>query len=220
MVGLTLVVASIGFADSINPSTIVPALWLASAPRARGIGSYALGVFAIYLAGGIVLVFGPGPSLIAALHHARGPTEHAVQAGGGVLALGFALAVWRSRRRERGGTRVRRTYTRASAFALGAGIMVIELPTAFMYFGAISAILAARPAAPVEVGLLISYNALFAAPLLAVMAVRRLAGERAEQWIASGEALVRRAGAFVLAGVASTAGAALLAIGLVGLLAR
>ena len=219
MFGLTLVVASIAVADSINPSTIVPALWLASAPRARGIGSFALGVFVVYLAGGLVLVFGPGPALITALHHARGPTEHAIQAGGGILALGFGLAVWRSRRSGQHESRVRRSYTRATAFALGAGIMVIVLPTAFMYFGAISAILSARPAAPVEVVLLITYNALFAAPLVAILAVRRLAGGHAEQWIASGEAIVRRAGRVVLAGVASSAGAALLALGLAGLVA-
>ena len=42
----------------------------------------------------------------------------------------------------------RRAHTRASAFALGAGIMAIELPTAFMYFGAISAILAAHHPTP------------------------------------------------------------------------
>ena len=126
MLELTVLVASIGVADSINPSTIVPAMWLASQPRARGLAFYILGVFAVYLAGGLVLVLGPGPSLIAALHHVRGPAEHALQAAGGVLVLCFAFAVWRSGHNGRAESRPRRSYTRASAFALGAGIMAIE----------------------------------------------------------------------------------------------
>ena len=61
---LTLLVASIALADSLNPSTIVPAIWVASSPRAHLV-SFASGVFGTYLAGGLVLVFGPGPVLIA-----------------------------------------------------------------------------------------------------------------------------------------------------------
>src|SRR5438067_412464 len=87
MFGLALVVASIGLADSINPSTLVPALWLASTPQARGVGSFVLGVFAVYLAGGLVLVFGPGPPLIAALHRLGGPVEHGLEVAFGALAL-------------------------------------------------------------------------------------------------------------------------------------
>src|SRR2546421_6808683 len=122
MLGLTVLVASVGIADSINPSTIVPALWLATNPRARGLAFYTLGVFIVYLGGGLVLVLGPGPSLIAALHHIRGVAEHALQAVGGILVLGFAFALWRSRDNERGQSRIPRSFTRASAFALGAGI--------------------------------------------------------------------------------------------------
>src|ERR1700716_2634605 len=90
MLALALLVTSIALADAINPSTVVPALWLASTPRARGLTSYTVGVFVVYLAGGVVLLFGPGPALIAALHHVRGPIEHALQAAGGGVALAFA----------------------------------------------------------------------------------------------------------------------------------
>src|SRR5947207_2553068 len=99
MLPLTLLVASIAIADSINPSTLVPGLWLASGSRGRGLASYTFGVFAAYLLGGVVLVFGPGPAVISALHHVRGPVEHAAQAAGGLVALAAAVAFWRSRRR-------------------------------------------------------------------------------------------------------------------------
>jgi Sap, sulfolipid-1-addressing protein len=219
MLGLILVVGSIGIADSINPSTLVPALWLASTPQARGVGSYALGVFAVYLAGGLVLVFGPGPSLIAALHRLSGPAEHGLEAGLGVLALGLAITVWRSRRSGPVAPRARRSYSRTSGFALGAGIMAVELPTAFMYFGAVSTILAARLTAPAEVSLLITYNILFAAPLLVLLLVLRAAGGHAERWIGLAEKALSRAGPLVLAAVAGVAGAVLVTIGLSGLLA-
>src|ERR1017187_1485835 len=136
MLMLTVLIASIGIADSINPSTVVPALWLASAPRGRGLAIFTVGVFVIYLAGGLVLVFGPGPALISALHHIRGAFEHGLEAAGGVVALGFAVVMWRARGTEHSQRRPRRPRGRRSAFALGAGIMALELPTAFMYFGA------------------------------------------------------------------------------------
>jgi cytochrome c biogenesis protein CcdA len=219
VVGLTILVASIAIADSINPSTIVPALWLAGAPRAHGLASYTLGVFGVYLAGGLVLVFGPGPALIAALHQIRGPAEHGLLAAGGVVALGFAFAMWRSRGRASRDRPVRRFQSRRSALALGAGIMAIELPTAFVYFGAITAILAARPGPPAEVLLLLVYNALFVAPLIAIIAIRRLAGHRAEEWLTSGEAWLRRVGSVALTGAAGIGGATLVVIGISGLLA-
>jgi cytochrome c biogenesis protein CcdA len=218
MLGLALLVASIALADSINPSTIVPALWLASVGSATRLASYTLGVFAVYLAGGLVILFGPGRVLISSLHQLQGPFEHAVEAVGGILALAVAFALWRSRRKIEDRRATRRPQTRASAFALGAGIMSIELPTAFIYFGAISAILAARPSGAVEVTLLTGYNALFVAPLLAILAIRRLAGSRADRWIASAEVRLRYVGQLAITGVAAAAGAALLAIGLTGLL--
>jgi cytochrome c biogenesis protein CcdA len=113
---------------------------------------------------------------------------------------------------------MRRPQTRAAGFGLGAGIMAIELPTAFPYFGAISAILSARTALPVEISLLVAYNALFVAPLIALLAVRRLAGERAERWLSSAEARAYRLGQLALTAVAGAGGTALVTIGVRGLL--
>lgn len=218
MLALTLVVASIALADSINPSTVIPALWLASAPSASRLASYTFGVFAVYLAGGIVLVLGPGPALIASLHQLHGPLEHGLQAIGGTIALALAVFLWCSR--NRGGDRpdARPTHTRASAFALGAGIMAIELPTAFMYFGAISAMLAAHRATSTDIALLVTYNLVFVAPLCALLAARHLAGDRVDRWIASAGDRVRELGRIALSAVAGVAGAVLLTLGLTGLL--
>jgi cytochrome c biogenesis protein CcdA len=188
------------------------------------LASYTLGVFAVYLAGGLALLLGPGPTLIAALHGVRGPVEHALQAAGGAVALAFAVVLWRScrsRAREPLATEPprRRGVARAKAFALGAGIMAIELPTAFMYFGAITAILAAHEATGAEVLLVVAYNVLFVAPLVAIFAIHRFASERAERWLVSNGARVRRTGQLALSGIAGAAGSVFVVLGVSGLLA-
>jgi cytochrome c biogenesis protein CcdA len=195
----------------------VPGLWLARARSVDLLASFTVGVFGVYLTGGLVMLFGPGRALIAAFRHLAGPLEHSLEAAVGVLALGFAIVLWRRRGKTGDQRRRPRLQSRVSAFALGAGIMAIELPTAFMYFGAISAILAARRPAAAEISLVTAYNALFVAPLMALLAIRRLTGPRSEQWIVDAEARVRRLGQLALTGVVIAGGAALVAIGLDGL---
>jgi hypothetical protein len=213
---LTLYVASIAIADSINPSTVVPALWMASRPRAHLV-SFILGAFVAYLAGGLVLVFGPGPVLIAALHHVRGTAEHTLEVGGGLVVLSVSVGLWRSRHSQRITRLPLPGCTRSSAFALGLAIMGVELPTAFIYFGAISAILAAHQAAAVEVSELLVYNTLFVAPLVVILALRRFAGDRIERWLASGSERAMAFAQLLLTGLTGCAGALLLILGVTGL---
>ena len=218
MLALALLVASVAVADSVNPSTVVPAIWMASTPKAR-LGSFVTGVFATYFAGGLVLVLGPGPALISTLHHMQGTVEHGIEAGVGVVVFAVAVGLWRSRHSKTDARLPRPGCSRVTAFGLGVGIMAVELPTAFIYFGAISAILASHRGVAAEIGLLLVYNAVFIGPLVAVLAIRRFAGERAERWLASGwERLVGFAQVLV-AGLTGSAGAALMILGLTGLLA-
>jgi cytochrome c biogenesis protein CcdA len=222
MATLTLLVASIAVADSLNPSTVVPAMWMASTSRSH-LGSFTFGVFVVYLAGGLVLVFGPGPALISAMHHIGGTVEHAVQAAGGVAVLALALGLSRQWRRPRQSRQQSERLPqpgcgRSSAFTLGAGIMAVELPTAFMHFGAISAVLDSHAVAAVQMSLLVVYNALFVAPLVAILLIRRRAGARAERWLATGRERLLGFGQLLLAGLTGSVGAVLLLIGVTGLL--
>jgi cytochrome c biogenesis protein CcdA len=213
---LTLYVASIAIADSINPSTVVPALWMARRPSAHLV-SFTVGVFLAYLAGGLVLVFGPGPVLIAALRHVQGTTEHTIEVAGGLVVLAISVGLWRSRHSQRITRLPRPGCTRSSAFALGATIMGVELPTAFIYFGAISAVLASHQSAAVEVSELLVYNALFVAPLVVILTLHRFAGDRVERWLASGSERVIAFGQLLLTGLTGCAGALLLILGVIGL---
>ena len=55
------IVISIGLADSLNPTTIAPALYLASGERPRErVTEFTLAVFAVYLVGGLMIALGPG----------------------------------------------------------------------------------------------------------------------------------------------------------------
>jgi len=209
---LTLLVASVALADSVNPSTVVPALYLAGAPRGRGLATYTFGVFVVYLAGGLVLVLGPGPALISALHHAGPRFEHGAELAVGLLALAFAVALWRSRSttREPG---PRRFESPASAFALGAGITAVELPTAFVYFGAVSAILSSGVGAGSAIALVVGYNALFVLPLVAIIVLRT----RIREHLGAVMAWTWRRGPVVLAGISALVGVGLVGTGTSGL---
>jgi hypothetical protein len=217
MVGLALLVCSIGLVDSLNPSTVVPALWLAGSSRARVLAAFALGAFVVYLGGGLVLVLGPGPAVISALRGVRGPVEHIVLLIAGVAVLAFGVTVWRSRGETSESSRVRRSYGAPGAFALGAGIMAVELPTAFVYFGAVSAVLAAKASPLFAVALLVAYNTLFVAPLLVILGARCVAGGAVERWLTLGEARIRKVAQVALAGLASCGGTALVVVGILGI---
>jgi cytochrome c biogenesis protein CcdA len=217
---LVALVVSIGIADSLNPSTLGPALLYAVGRHARrDVAEFTVGVFAVSTAGGLVLLFGPGRLLVALVSKPSPHTVHLLELAAGIALLGLAGALWLARAHVARRLGKRHERTARSALLLGAGIMAVELPTAFIYFGAISAVLASHPVAPGTVSLLVLYNALFVAPLVTILVVRRLAGDRGARWLASTWERLIGFGQVLLAGLTGTGGAALLTIGVIGLLA-
>ena len=222
MLALAVLVGTIGLADSLNPSTLGPALVIATGEGAvPRLIAFTVGVFAVSLVGGLVLVLGPGQVLLSALPHPSPKAKHIAQLAGGVVLIGLGVAAWLRRRRlARDLTSDRDGRTGAgvlSALGLGAGIMAVELPTAVPYFAAVAAILGAHGGTAAQVILVGIYNLAFVLPLLLVIAVRAWAGREAAG------ALVRmrrwlgcRAGA-ILASVLAAAGAGLLGLGIAGI---
>jgi cytochrome c biogenesis protein CcdA len=173
---VVLVIAAV---DCLNPSTIAPSLYLATAPAAvRKLVSFTAGVFAVNALGGLVILLGPGQALVTLIPHPDPHARHLFELFLGLALLPLAGVLWL--RRVRVADRIARSQERVdrSAFLLGAGIMAAELLTAFPYFAAIAAIAASRTSVVTEIGLLGVFNLVFVAPLLAVTAVRLLAGER------------------------------------------
>lgn len=194
MFTLLVLVASIGLADSLNPTTIAPAIYLATTDRGHaGLLSYTIGVFLVYLGGGLLLTLGPGQLLLSAIPHPSHTVKHIIELIVGVVALVVAVAVWLGRERIQQRVPSSRHPGRRSAFALGAGITAVELPTAFPYFAAIAAIVGSGKAVPAQIALLVVFNALFVLPLAAITVFRHVSGDRAERVLgAFGEWLHRR----------------------------
>ena len=98
MLALIALVVSIGAADALNPSTLAPALFFAVGPHARrDVAGFALGVFAVSLAGGLVLTFGPGQALLNLVSKPSPHTVHLIELVAGGAALPAAAALWHAR---------------------------------------------------------------------------------------------------------------------------
>src|SRR3954449_8882500 len=90
---------SVGLADSLNPSTVGPALYMATlAERIWRVTQFTIGVFSVTLVGGLVLTIGPGRLLLGLVPHPQGTVRHVVELVGGVVLLIVAVALWMGRR--------------------------------------------------------------------------------------------------------------------------
>jgi cytochrome c biogenesis protein CcdA len=200
---LLLVVLSIGFADSVNPSTVGPALYLSTTKRPeRTLAGFLLGVFAVYLAGGLVLLLGPGRYLIARLPHPGRTTIHWLELVAGIALLIVAWVLWLRRDWMARHLRSRESRIGGSSILLGGGIMAVELPTAVPYFAVIAALADSGRSIATQIGLLVIFNVAFVTPLLAILVVVQLAGERGARALARAhESLHRRAPVLIPAAV-------------------
>lgn len=220
MLGLVFLALSVGIADSINPSTIGPALYLATRPKAtRPLVLFSLGAFAAYCTGGLVLAAGPGRAILAAVHRPDPEDTHLLEVGLGGLALAVAAILWLHR--DAVARRVRAEERRAarSSFWLGAAIMAVELPTAFPYFAVVAAVVGSDVGTIREVALVLLFNGAFVAPILAIAALRALAGARAEKLLTRIREALDRHSATLVVGVMVILAAALFVVGSVGLYA-
>jgi cytochrome c biogenesis protein CcdA len=184
---------TIGLADSINPSTIAPALYLASGQHPRTqVVEFTLSVFLVSLFGGAVIAIGGGQLLGSVLPHTDYEDRAVAEIVAGVALLAGSGFIWRSRDRllVRGLPKV--SARRRSSVILGATITLVELPTAFPYFAAIAAIVGSRLGVARELFLLLVFNICFVLPLLGIIVTVMFAGERADRILAPGRRFLER----------------------------
>ena len=218
MLALLALVVSIGLLDSLNPSTVGPALYLATVQGARrSVAEFTAGVFAVNLVGGLVLTFGPGQLLIDAIPHPSKELKHEIELACGVTALLIALVLWLIRGRLSAHVLEKSQRVERSSLLLGAGIMLVELPTAFPYFAVIAAIVSSEVSALEELLLLVLFNAIFVAPLLAILVLRLLADDNAVSRLERLRATLHRRMGVLLPLVVLLVAVVLLALGGVGL---
>jgi cytochrome c biogenesis protein CcdA len=218
MLRLAGVAIAVGLADSLNPSTVGPALYLATARNgALRVTLFAIGVFAVNLAAGIALTIGPGRLLRGLVPHPQRTGRHVIELVAGVTFLAVAVALWLGRRRLARRELPMRNGGGGSALIAGAAIAAVELPTAVPYLAFIAAIVASSAGVAQAIGLLALYCVAFVAPLLAIVATLLVAGERAERWLQKGAAWLQWRWPVVLASLLLLVGSGLTVVGGAGL---
>ncbi len=217
MIHLLLIVVAVALADSLNPATVLPALYLATTPRpVRAVLGFAAGAILTGLVGGLVLLWA-GDRLAQVVPRPPADLLHWAELAIGVGAIGASVVLWR--RREAVGAGFSRAERGADRFApvVGSTIIAVEFPTAFPYFAVIAAIAASDVGPLGQVSLLLLFNVLFLAPVLAIAAARALAGDGATEVLARLRGLVLRNAGAVAALLVLAVGIALVMLGAVGL---
>jgi cytochrome c biogenesis protein CcdA len=217
MLGLLIVVVSIAVGDSLNPSTVAPALYLATTehPR-RQVGGFIVGVFAVNLLAGLLIMLGPGQLLLSLIPRPSVATRHAIEILAGAVILALAAGLW-SRRRSFARRKLPSVEVKGgSSLAIGAGIGAIELPTALPYFAAIAAITASGFDVSVRVGMLAIYNVVFVSPLVAILLAVELLGKDAGSVLGQANQWLQAHWPVLLAGLGLIVGVVLLALGAIG----
>ena len=218
MLRLIGIVISIGLADSVNPTTIGPALYMATGERARGrVAEFTLAVFAVYFLGGAAIVLGAGALVRSALPHPRHHITNIIEIGAGIAMIIAAAVLWRYRHRLADREPPDFDPHGRSSWVLGASITAVELPTAFPYFAAIAAIVGADLDALGDLLLLLLFNVCFVLPLIGIVATLTFAPESSDRLLSAGRRFLQSRWPEVLAGLAFLAGVFVVALGVSGI---
>jgi cytochrome c biogenesis protein CcdA len=221
MIRLIGIAISIGLADSLNPTTIGPALYLAAGERAReNVIKFTLGVFLVYFLGGAIIALGPGQLLLSLVPKPDRQARDVLEVIAGAAMLGAGALLWRNRQKLASREPPNPNVEGRSSALLGAGITAVELPTAFPYFFVISAIVGSGLNLPKQVIALVLFNFCFVLPLLGIVATLYAFGAEAQAKLSRARGWLTRHWAVLLAVVALIAGTFVIALGATGLASR
>lgn len=218
MLRLIGVVLSIALADSLNPGTIAPGLYLATGKEGKvGLIQFTLGVLAVNFVGGAAVAFGPGQAVLALVPKPDATARYIGETVAGLVVLIAAAVLWHRRARLAQRQLPEPRSDGRSAFLLGVTITAVELPTAFPYFAAIAAIIDSGFDPVRQLILIALYNVAFVLPLILMIATLVFAPERAAEILQRTRDFLQRRWPALLAGLALVAGVFVLALGLTGL---
>jgi cytochrome c biogenesis protein CcdA len=221
MLRLAGIVISIGLADSLNPTTIAPALFLASGDKPRqNVARFTVGVFLVYFLGGAIIALGPGQLLLSLVPHPDQFMRQVLEVIAGAVMLAAGAMLWRHRAAL--GQRQSKALdpNRRSSALLGATITAVELPTAFPYFAAIAAIVGSGLGLTRQVALLLLFNLCFVLPLLGIVGTLEFAGDKAQDRLNRARDFLQGHWPVLLAGLALVAGLFVIALGATGIAGR
>jgi cytochrome c biogenesis protein CcdA len=214
MLRLIGLVVSIGLADSLNPTTIAPALYLATGEHARRrVIEFTLGVLLVYFVGGALIALGPGQLLLALVPKPDTEDRHVIEIVVGVAMLVAAAILWRNRETLSHRRMPAASGQGKSSAILGATITAVELPTAFPYFAAIAAIVGSGLDPVRQLLLLLVFNVCFVLPLILMVVAMSLAGDGAIETLTRGRDFLERRWPVVLSVLLLVAGVFVVLLG-------
>jgi cytochrome c biogenesis protein CcdA len=220
MLRLVGIVISIGLADSLNPSTIGPALYFATSERGRGrVAEFTFAVFAVNFIGGGAIAVGAGQLIRSLLPHPRAHIANIVEIAVGVAMIAAGALLWRHRHRLAHRDPPAFDPHGRSSWVLGASITAVELPTAFPYFAAIAAIVGSGPGPVRAITLIVLFNLCFVLPLLIIVGTLTFAPDRADRLLSAGRSFLQRRWPTLLAWLAIVAGVFVILLGATGIAA-
>jgi cytochrome c biogenesis protein CcdA len=220
VLGLSLAVMGIAVPDSLNPTLIIAVVILALGPRPfRSTLAFTLGVFAVTLAGGIVVALGLGDLILSLLPKVSRTLKYELMTVIGVaLILGGGVLWWRrSSLGESEPLEHQEPHGAGSTLLLGAGMGGVEFFTAFPYFAAIGLVVGSSVSGASKVALIVLYNVIYVLPLIAVVVLCAVMGERAGRLVAPVGNWIAMHWPAVVAPLAAAIGVALTAYGILQL---
>jgi cytochrome c biogenesis protein CcdA len=218
---LALAVAAIAVPDSLNPSLIAAAAYLALSPRrVRSTAAFTVAAFAVTLSGGVAIALGLGDLILSIVPKPEPTLKYALMVAVGVAFVGGGAVLW-WRRESLGSRSSPRDRDTAgglgSAALLGASIAGFELVTAFPYFAAIAMVVGSSVSIGGKMFLLVLYNIIYVLPLVAIVVVCVVMGERAGRVLTPVADWIATHWPVIVAPLAILAGVALTAYGIVKL---
>ena len=215
LIGLVI---SIGLADSLNPSTIAVALYLATGERARGrVAEFTAGVFVVYFVGGAAIALGPGQLLLSLVPHPSHTTRYLLEIIAGAAMFVAAGLLWLNRQRLSRREPPDLDPSGRASWVLGATITAVELPTAFPYFAAIAAIVGSGVGPFRQLFLLVVFNVCFVLPLLVIIGILEFGGSHTEEVITRFRNFLQERWPVLLASLLIFAGVVVIGLGVSGL---
>ena len=219
MVKLAIAVVAIGLADCINPSLIGGELFIATGERPRQKTlAFTVAAWTVTFVFGLALALGLGDLILALVPKPGRSVKYGLIAAAGVaLVLGGAV-VW-VRRRSLVSTEASNQPhdSHRPAALMGAGIAGLELLTAFPYFAAIAMIVGSGVSNPAKLLLIILCCVIYTLPLIAIVVLITVMGERAERILEPIGDWLSAHWPAVVAPLTATIGVGVLAFGIVQL---
>jgi cytochrome c biogenesis protein CcdA len=211
--GLALAVVAIALPDSLNPSLIAAAAYLALGPHPfRRTLAFTIAAFVVTLLGATLVALGLGDLVVSLLPTLSRSLKWRLLAVLGVaLAIGGVVLWFRRDSLAGGEPPSHRKAPSGSAIVMGGGIAGVEFLTAFPYFAAIALVVGSSESSAGKAFLIVLYDVVYILPLVAIVVACGLLGDRAGRSLAPVADWISTRWPIVVAPLATAAGVGLTA---------